>query len=380
MSILINRTQLWLLMFLMSPSVILTAHENEAAGSPQAGRTRESRDRSAIRWQNEVSITIERDLRIIRGNGLPDHLTGRFPRRGNPHRIAAQKYEFRMTMAPRANTLTTPNLMNPFGIAVNGVVFDPWAEEFWRRDRSSGWRYEALSDAVNLGEDTNNAHVQPNGAYHYHGLPTGLLDMLTGGSPKMILVGWAADGFPIYGPWAYSDPNNQASPIKESTSSYQLKTGNRKGGPNGAHDGSFVQDYDYIPEAGDLDECNGHIGMTPEHPEGIYHYHLTDGFPFIPRQWKGTPDSSFLIRRGPAERIARNRNSPPPRRRQRNPGNSDSTHPILKALDVNDDQELDAEELAGATDALLKLDENGDGKLSPEEYQPTRPAGRAARP
>ena len=44
--------------------------------------------------------------------------------------------------------------------------------------------------------------VAVNGAYHYHAVPTGLLNNLTGGKPRMVLAGWAADGFPIYGPWA----------------------------------------------------------------------------------------------------------------------------------------------------------------------------------
>ena len=31
----------------------------------------------------------------------------------------------------------------------------------------------------------------------------------------------------------------------------------------------------YVENSGDLDECNGIIGPTPEFPEGIYHYHMT---------------------------------------------------------------------------------------------------------
>ncbi|MFO1162141.1 MAG: YHYH protein [Reyranellaceae bacterium] len=55
---------------------------------------------------------------------------------------------------------------------------------------------EALSGARPLGIDQNKAHVQPDGSYHYHGLPTGLIDRL-GGRGMGLLVGWAADGFPI---------------------------------------------------------------------------------------------------------------------------------------------------------------------------------------
>ena len=52
---------------------------------------------------------------------------------------------------------------------------------------------------------TKFAHVQPTGAYHYHGLPMGPLKKLDY-THKMALVGYAVDGFPIYGPYAYSRP------------------------------------------------------------------------------------------------------------------------------------------------------------------------------
>lgn len=47
--------------------------------------------------------------------------------------------------------------------------------------------------------------------------------------------------------------------------------------------------------------------------------------------------------------------------------------PIVKALDVNADGTIDATEIANASAALLTLDKNGDGKLTPNEYQPPRP-------
>ncbi|MFK7778874.1 MAG: YHYH protein, partial [Gimesia sp.] len=38
-----------------------------------------------------------------------------------------------------------------------------------------------------------------------------------------------------------------------------------------------------------------------EFPDGTYHYYLTEDFPFIPRNYRGTPDSSFQ-KRGPGTR------------------------------------------------------------------------------
>jgi hypothetical protein len=243
-----------------------------------------------------VSITVEGDYRIIRANGLPDHAPGQFPNRGNPNRIAAQNYNFRVPLHPQTNTQPTRLGMYPFGVAVNGVVFDPGAAEWWNGDRN--WQYEPMGGAINLGVDQNNAHVQPGGAYHYHAIPVGLMNKLTGGKSKMALVGWAADGFPIYGPWSFSDAKSTNSALKKMKSSYRVKSGARTGGPGGNYDGSFVADYEFVNGAGDLDECNGRFGCTAEFPQGMYYYVLTEDWPFIPRQFRGTPDSSFF-RKGP---------------------------------------------------------------------------------
>lgn len=269
-------------------SPLLLAQADISAPSPSRSSTGES----------QVSITIEGDYRIIHANGLPDHTTGKFPNRGNPNRIAVQQYSFRVPVHPKTNAQPVRLRMGPFGVAVNGVVFDPGAAEWW--DDEHKWQYEPMSGAINLGVDQNNAHVQPNGAYHYHAIPTGLLNRLTGGKAKMALVGWSADGFPIYGPWSFSDAKSTNSALKKLTSSYRVKPGARAGGPGGNHDGSFVADYEFVRGAGDLDECNGRFGVTPEFPQGTYHYVLTEDWPFIPRQFKGTPDASFLRRPPPA--------------------------------------------------------------------------------
>ena len=168
---------------------------------------------------------------------------------------------------------------------------------FWNRDGASGWQFEVLAPAVAvaLGIDVNHAHTQGRGLYHYHGLPTGLLWRLREQAPErpMHLLGYAADGFPIYGPEGPSDPTALDSPTRRLRSSYRLKPGKRDGGPGGRHDGTFVEDFVYEAGRGDLDECNGRRGPTPEFPDGTYYYVLTDEFPFIPRRYRGTPDASF---------------------------------------------------------------------------------------
>ena len=79
--------------------------------------------------------------------------------------------------------------------------------------------------------------------------------------------------------------------------SWELRSGVRADGPGGVHDGTFREDWEFRAGSGDLDECNGRFGVTPEFPEGSYHYTLTDDYPYIPRCVRGTPDPSFRSRR-----------------------------------------------------------------------------------
>jgi len=241
---------------------------------------------------NRVTITISGGERLFEANGLPDHAPGKFPNRRNPNTIAAQNYHFRVPLGPKAAAQPRSAQGAWFGVALNGVPFEPGTAEFWNGMRQ--WNYEAKSGFINLGLDSNNAHVQPTGAYHYHGLPFGLIERLGGDGKKMLLIGYAADGFPIYTSWGFSVATDLKSPLKKMHSSYRLRKGARPAGPMGSYDGKFTADYEYINGSGDLDQCNGHFGVTPEYPAGIYHYYITEEFPWISRYWRGTPDPSFM--------------------------------------------------------------------------------------
>ncbi|MBB3208134.1 hypothetical protein FHS27_003961 [Rhodopirellula rubra] len=247
--------------------------------------------------KNEVSIEVVGDERIIRANGIPNHRTGAFPNRGNPNRITAQRHEYRVPANPKIADRITP-MHGEFGVAINGVPFDPGAGEFY--DGEPGWQYEPLSGAIALGIDVSHAHVQPTGKYHYHGLPTGLIDSVkVEAGQHSPLIGWAADGFPIYAVYGYSDPKNSDSDVVKLTSSYQLKKGSRPGGnaPDGKYDGTFVRDYEHVEGSGDLDECNGRFTITPEYSDGTYAYFMTEAWPVVPRCYRGTPSEDF--RHGP---------------------------------------------------------------------------------
>ena len=133
----------------------------------------------------------------------------------------------------------------------------------------------------------------------------------------MLLIGYAADGFPIYAEFGHEKADDATSPLKKLRPSYHLKKGNRPtgdDGPGGNYDGTFVQDYEFTKDSGDLDECNGRKGVTPEYPDGTYYYVVTDSYPFIPRFFRGTPDVSFEKQRPPGGPPNRRGFRPPPRR------------------------------------------------------------------
>ena len=271
---------------------------------------------------SNVTITVEGARRVIRANGIPDHDTGPFPNSGNPNRIAPQSYRFEVPAQPKPASQTTPLGLFNFGIAVDGVPFDPGAAEWFEGRRGSKWQYAALSGAVRLGLDANYAHVQPTGAYHYHGLPTLLLTKLkVSDAAHSPLIGWAADGFPIYARYGYATAKDAKSGIKDLRSSYRVKSGDRPSGsgdPGGRYDGTFLADYEYVSALGDLDECNGRRTVTPEFPDGTYAYFLTANWPVIPRCFRGAPSRSFTEERGPQGRRPPHRHphgggSPPPR-------------------------------------------------------------------
>jgi len=103
------------------------------------------------------------------------------------------------------------------------------------------------------------------------------------------ILGWAYDGNPIYGPYAYSNPLDPASTVTRIRSSYS-RNGTRPSGPStGTYPlGSFVEDFNYVPRSGDLDENNGRFCITPDFPNGRYCY-------FITIESNGTPAYPYVI-------------------------------------------------------------------------------------
>jgi hypothetical protein len=234
--------------------------------------------------------------RILSGNGIPDHAvtTGNF---ATP--ISAQKINVSMPLAPALATKTPTTII---GYANNSVKFDPATAGSCPSTATSTannggcvmvggsgpWILEAIGGAFVFGTDESNAHVQPNGQYHYHGIPEGILKKLNKGT-AMSLVGFAVDGFPIYARYGYINSNDSNSGVKVLASSYRKKSTPDAGRPSTSvfPMGTFTPDYEYVAGSGDLDECNGRVGVTPEFPKGIYYYMITDSFPYIQRCTKG---------------------------------------------------------------------------------------------
>ena len=124
------------------------------------------------------------------------------------------------------------------------------------------------------------------------------------------ILGWALDGYPIYGPYSYSDPKNTSSAVKRMKSSYRLRNiATRDSLPDWAvayHSGvpqqlsaaqagpainekfplgRYAEDHEYVQTLGDLDQYNGRFTITPDFPNGIYAYFITlndDGSPAFP--------------------------------------------------------------------------------------------------
>ena len=251
--------------------------------------------------------SISNDIRTIVANGVPDHSFG------SPIAlIEANDKTWQMDATPQlANTITSllgvVRIDYQFGIANNGVKLDPAANFPFENINTGEDNYEWVLEATNnLGVapivnplDCNHSHLQADGSYHYHGDFTEYADVLGIDGSAMVQVGWAADGFPIYYKHAYSNSTDATSAILEMQSSYQLKSGERPGdgisAPCGTYNGKYEQDYEYVSGLGDLDECNGRTGITPEFPGGTYYYVITSDYPMIPRCFSGTPDISFRV-------------------------------------------------------------------------------------
>ena len=176
---------------------------------------------------NKFEMTLTDDKRCFLSNGLPNHKTGKFPKKSNPNSISHQKIDVCVSRYPK-KVSTNTKITGIMGIALNGILFRPSTAGFWdpnaprnhSRNGDKNWSVDIFGLKGKLGLDFNNAHVGRGGMYHYHGLPTSLVN-----KSNNSLVGYAGDGFEIH----Y---------LPKKMSGWVLKKGFRKSGPIGNDDGT----------------------------------------------------------------------------------------------------------------------------------------------
>jgi hypothetical protein len=311
----------------------------------------------------------------VRSTGLGSQIMGPWQNGRFPNLPTDQHFIFAI---PRHPTVQTGNRFNPLGeigMFVDGVrMFDScdafsYSNQNGRdADPRAGigqgdrvWNRDALvNEARTL--DASLGHQQNWGRYHYHAEPLALRYLLgdhvdfdpatktyheSKSAPQKHspILGWMHDGYPIYGPYGFSDPTNPASGVRRMISGFTLRNGengadnlaqtgrktlpaweareqnrpvaleNFEAGPNVGEFfplGHYIEDYAYLGDCGknfgtdfDLDELNGRWCVTPEFPNGTYAYFTTidaSGKPVYPynmgRRFHGNPVGQLVRRIG----------------------------------------------------------------------------------
>lgn len=236
-------------------AALATSAGHDGTMSPSSGETSVSPVSTAdglraASWGSNVTVTIaDGTIRYV-SNGIPNHprlAQYALPNQGvrvpsaatataGKDPTIAQDYDFRITTNPVMATSKTSTSLGPIGVMISGAaLFNPYEGNGTTVAMASNFTVTGSDGEPVAFLDSCNGHPTPMGAYHYHGLPSCITSTIdTQGGPSHIL-GVAFDGFPIYG--------------------------DRDAG------GAVIT-------ASQLDECNGITSVTPEFPNGIYHYVL----------------------------------------------------------------------------------------------------------
>lgn len=254
-------------------------------------------------------------------NGIPAYPTGPFNDR-NPSLAESQEAIYQIPLNPQKNEgVPQSTTGGNIGIFINGVsLFDFRDGVGWdpenntlcggpgreRCDRATlAWQRDAIP-AEMAGFDCSKAHPA-NGNYHHHQNPSAFkLDLnvvsdicnlydadglyAIDSTQHAPLIGFAYDGFPIYGAYGYKNTDGTGG-IVRIKSGYELRDIAQRthwadgtdvaDGPavdNTYFLGYFREDYGFIAHPGEadyLDEHNGRFCVTPEYPEGTYAYFAT---------------------------------------------------------------------------------------------------------
>ncbi len=194
---------------------------------------------------DEIRASHDSQCIIIDSQGYPNHPTAAFPNSGNPNSIRVQNFRFRIPIEPKLAGSITRLPMGSIGTALNGVVFfNPFEVQ----------GMNAVEGYSEVWLDSCCGHPQQTGVYHYHKYPSCVKSPFSDdGKQHSPIIGFAFDGFPIYGP--YEEAEVMAKDL-----------------------------------AGDraLDACNGH-----RDEQRGYHYHVTPNrFPYIIGGYAGVVETS----------------------------------------------------------------------------------------
>ncbi len=267
---------------------------------------------------NVQMVQYSNDWVYVSTQGIPAYPTGPFLD-GNPSQATARNAIFKLPLSPVQNS-GTPTNSTPgnIGLFINGVaLFDYRDGVSWKNSTNSlaggpsggmgdnVWNRDAIV-AERAGFDCAKGHPAM-GNYHHHQNPSAFkLDLVVisnicnlydadglyviDSAQHSPLIGFAYDGFPIYGAHAYKEVNRSGG-IVRMKSGYQLRNiSTRTTYANGSTVtpgppvsstyplGYFREDYEFITHLSDpdyLDAHNGRICVTPEYPAGTYAYFCT---------------------------------------------------------------------------------------------------------
>lgn len=268
---------------------------------------------------NVQSVQYSASSVYITTQGIPAYVTGPFLD-GNPSLASSQNAIFKFPLAPAQNTGSlTPTSGGNIGVFINGVaMFDYRDGASWKNSSNSMaggpsggmgdgiWNRDAIV-AERGGFDCSKGHPAM-GNYHHHQNPSAFdldinvistvcnlydADGLYGidAGTHSPLIGYAYDGFPVYGAYGYKNTDGTGGIIRMKsswalrniTTRTTLYTGATvTAGPPVSSTyplGTFREDYEYIATSAAtpdyLDEHNGRFCVTPEYPNGTYCYFAT---------------------------------------------------------------------------------------------------------
>ncbi|MDB4835149.1 YHYH protein [Cyclobacteriaceae bacterium] len=253
-----------------------------------------------------LEVAYDDDWIYVRSDGMTDNM-GQFQNAGSP---SAQGYVWKFPRNPvEATVKEEVNITFAVGVLTNGIpIFGNGDGKAWDgmaqangNVQNGYWNGNAYYSEGFTLDTAFAAHPQQDGAYHTHATPYRLYDG-TGNSGHSPIVGFAHDGFPIYGPFGYSTADDASSAVQRMESGYSLRNISERNtfagsttplrpeerGPDVSVDhplGEYIEDYEYLEGQGDLDEHNGRFCVTPDYPNGTYAYFVTtdqNGDPAFP--------------------------------------------------------------------------------------------------